>query len=322
MQKLRTRILPSGDVKLYDQRRPKLHAGRYKLRVEQDVQYKSTEHIRALAEQVFHVKGQYFLDQNNINTHPPNNSKGQFGDILPHLTLAKPGLLWEKELDLPGNEGDKLPWLALLVLRESEWTGDGKPQKGTISQFQHNTDRSLFVPVLKDVFPEELDTLCQFTEIPVQTFKDFMPKIGHRGLRHFTGARTNPADEKQGMSVITAHRFPVVDMARKDGNQFIVYLISLEGLEPCLQGIWPSEISRVRMLCLHHWTFTSYPDEGESFRELLTRLLENTNAENIGRSDTWLRYPKIDLPVGTDQYIQQRLADGYVPLVYHTRAGE
>ncbi|QQZ64517.1 hypothetical protein JI735_34330 (plasmid) [Paenibacillus sonchi] len=289
------------------------------LTAEQDVGYDSTGNISASAIQVFHVKGSPFsLDQNEIRVHPPNNSKGNFGNILPHLTVTRTGMLWEKKLNLPDNAGENLPWLALLMLRESEWPGDGKPMKGTVNQFQHSSDTTLYIPQLEDVLSEEADTLCQYIEITVQQFQELMPDtdIHSRGLRYFVGARTNQTDESQGMSVITAHRFPQVDQDKKDGNQFRVYLVSLEGLECCLQDKWPSGIVKVRMLCLYHWSFTSIPSNGESFHELMEQLLQHTSG-----SDTWLRYPQLMQTSGIE-HIENRRNDGYVPHVYHTRSGE
>ncbi|WP_346835975.1 hypothetical protein [Paenibacillus polymyxa] len=321
MYKLRTKIMDSGNISMYDTQNPLLTAGRYELTAVHEIDYDNDSPILAETKKVFHVKGaQYALESESLAPmHPPEKSKGDFGHVLPHLTFAKPGLLWERELKL--SNGDKLPWLSLLLLREDEWPGNGEPQTTTVGQFRQQTNHSLFVPELEDLQDDELDANCRFIEISLEQFNEFMPEIDTMHL--YAGARINSdtvgKPEKKGISVINAHRFPITSDSKKEGNQFCVYLVSLEGLEPCLEGSLQPQIDRVRMMCLYHWKFTALPENGESFRELLEKLINSSNEET---RDNWLRYPETILEGSAEDYLQQRLSDGYVPLIYHTISGE
>lgn len=309
--------MDSGNINMYDTQKPSLTAARYELTAVHEIEYDKDPPIIAETKQVFHVKGaQFALDSEDIAPmHPPEFSKGNYGHVLPHLTFAKPGLLWERELKL--SNGEKLPWLSLLVLRENEWPGNGEPQTGTVNQFRQKTDQSLFVPQLQDIQDDELDANCRFIEISLDHFNELMPKMDT--WHYYAGARTDQTPEKKGISVINAHRFPQTPDDNKEGNQFCVYLVSLEGLEPCLEDQLDPEINRIRLMCLYHWKFTSFPDDGESFRELLEKLINSTKED---KRDNWLRYPETRLEGSEEEYLRQRLSDGYVPLNYHTISGE
>jgi len=110
-------------VKFIEYNQPPLDSGTYKVKVEQTIKTKnsgkiSEERFSQILD--FVVSGHRFapLTMNDIYAvFPPSGNLGEHSNALPHVTLKRSTLPWERSVNT--NDSD-LPWVALLLFRESE----------------------------------------------------------------------------------------------------------------------------------------------------------------------------------------------------------
>src|SRR5262245_1514942 len=141
MQQKQTRImeepplsLTPGSVRFYDNSMPPLQSGAYQISVEQavlDPSGRLTSELPSkpfIQNQAFDVLGPRFrLDPLDVfSVHPPASSVGEFGEQLPQIVLTRRTLPWERRLGPRAPES--VPWLALVLLDESEIHDGGDPQ--------------------------------------------------------------------------------------------------------------------------------------------------------------------------------------------------
>ncbi len=205
------------DIHFGDNYFPLLRAGRYTIKVEQELKGSGAQSVPSgtafKAEQEFRVIGPRFrLDPADIQQmYPPPNSQGAFGNHLPHIVLTKPTLPWERTIfggdtTIPANERKTIPWMALLLFDASEIC---PPQAGTEQDNQPaNLTRDYAVEVKKLRDTENgivtgfnqpgsptLDSPgdaggepnCQVIEITLQTFRKVMPQWDE--LKYLTHCR-------------------------------------------------------------------------------------------------------------------------------------
>jgi hypothetical protein len=121
---------------LFDSATPPLDDGSYRLTAGTQVSYSKTQ--QGFSQQnYFDIVGPRFsIPQAMVaSSFPPSNGHGAFQDSLPHITLSRRTLPWERLLDpdrlIPGpkvSPGDPppppgpVPWVALLVFEEGEYS--------------------------------------------------------------------------------------------------------------------------------------------------------------------------------------------------------
>jgi hypothetical protein len=113
---------------LHDDFVPGIAAGKYRFVVQQSVGYTLPETQKAQTycyyrDQRFVVQGpRYSLAPDDIHcTYPPDGGTGSYGSCLPHIVLRKRALPWERrEWGVKDEQDEPYPWLALLVLTQSE----------------------------------------------------------------------------------------------------------------------------------------------------------------------------------------------------------
>ena len=138
----------AGDtLKFFDYRKPKLEAGDYTFEVTQTYGDPNGATITPLAQTVnIKVQG----DRIRINPdqvfakYPPAGEKGNFNDTIPHISLKKPTLPWERSAynfdddDLYGSRGTSEvyePWIYLMLINEEDINrGDALAQKSNVLQ--------------------------------------------------------------------------------------------------------------------------------------------------------------------------------------------
>ncbi|PFW30365.1 hypothetical protein COL07_09430 [Bacillus cereus] len=322
MSKLRTNIMQPGKVQLFDSRNPKLLSDNYKVTVSQEIQWEGADGIletcEAKATQDFFVRGpRFYLDPMDIATlHPFPKAQNQFENLLPYITLANPVLPSIKKVEL--SSGETVPWLTLLVLRDDEWTNDGDPISNTVEEFLKR-DTGVLLPIYEDEIEEKQKKQnCTYIEIPIERLRKLAPK--KQELQWLSHARTSEHNKDEGISVIFSNRLPTVSSQQMKGQQFAVYLVSLEGHQCYLdEDISCEKADRVRLLTFTHWKFTSLPENKENFRDLIKSLVNNAQ---VDKEQAWLRLPVSSLPQDTPINVKNRLKDGFVPHGYHTRSGE
>jgi len=125
---------PTNQVKVQfiQYRQPPLDSGTYKVKVEQTI--KTIKGSTKIAEQKFEKQLSFYVDGHRFAplnpdaiyaVFPPAGNLGEYSNALPHITLKRGTLPWERTIKITNAD---LPWLALLVFRESE-----KPEPKTIA---------------------------------------------------------------------------------------------------------------------------------------------------------------------------------------------
>lgn len=179
-------------VTLADNAEPSVAAGRYTIDLAQEISGKDgtgkdfRTPFRA-PQQAFHVHGPRFaLDPSVVHTGFPNpGSTGDFSFVLPHVVLTDPTLPWQRTM----KEGERFPWMALLVLHESELpdsalTPDGaRPQPAATLVLDKEGKRTYSesgtaLPDLPyEPIPEGV-TNCRTVDLPAAVFVDLTPRLG------------------------------------------------------------------------------------------------------------------------------------------------
>lgn len=136
---------PSGYMRLFDAALPPLLDGSYRLTVSSHVTQAGLLDKTLDRQRYFQVEGPRFgLDPGLVaGVFPPRGAHGPFADSLPQIVLNRRTLPWERSIEQgqvdPLGSGGAMPWLALLLFSEGEYTlADQQPletvvPKGSIS---------------------------------------------------------------------------------------------------------------------------------------------------------------------------------------------
>lgn len=186
-----------GQMILYDDLTPPLEDNSYRLTVATNVTIDGAPQPLDSKQSFFNIEGPRFrLQPSDIaSLVPPRNARGPFAEVVPHVALYRKTLPWERELnldpnhplptpktnaDLPALPKDGLPWLALLLLEENEYTLlqnqpleqvlpkatlnlMGNPQGVTCDAIQ--VDSNLLQAIMPSL--EELQLLCHLRQVNV-----------------------------------------------------------------------------------------------------------------------------------------------------------
>lgn len=346
-----TRILKFSDSKV-----PALTGGKYTITIDQQVTDSaggvlSNNDQFPTATQKFEVHAPRFaLDPSFIHAeHPPNGSVGNFDNRLAHVSLTRTTLPWEQEL-AEGLTGERMPWMALLLFAEGELPGDPHSEGTVNTSFTvqelldlQNTstgdaDYHVLGPEIEPdtVADQVLAGVCSTIDVPAAVFTAVVPygeQLTH--LAHVRDVGDEPSffraseldmTDPGTYSVVMANRFP-----RTSGN-YAAHLVSLEGfLEQLTSYGLPKGKDTVRLVSLRSWSFTSHPDPGGHFADVVKNLAApGTDADHAHAAGQpspeaalSLRLPP---PINDESQeaieVKNRLTWGYVPLSYVTAEGE
>jgi hypothetical protein len=340
---------PQLNVQFLDAIVPRLSAGRYTLNAYQTL----TRNGQAVDEgylptaaapitQPLEVRAPRFgVEPEWIHgAYPPEGSTGLYSDVLPHVTLTRPTLPWEREGEQT-RDGARLPWLALLVLGEGEIAADphclGRTDPRTVRQLcdpasRHPDDGpDVALPNFDPADPipdEELDRECRTVLVERAVFGALAPTQDE--LPYLTHVR-RVNEEHQGVTysldlirvgdyaVVVGNRIP-----RAAGGRYTAHLVSLEGWLSDLPATDGRErggaAQRLRLLSLHAWSFETLADHAPGFAALTEHFVDT---EGEGGTGLLLRVPPGDVSLsGPEQReVADRLAAGYLPLSCRTESG-
>lgn len=263
--------------------------------------------------------------------YPPRESTGAYTRTLPHITLSRSILPWER--NLAGTRAEqppaRPPWLALLVFGENELPDDpaasGDTVLRTVEELRNPAEAGVKGPDLPSggVDEAEARSKCRTIDVPADLFNAVAPRddemyyLAH--VRKVVDANKTRADgevlEEGEYAVVNANRFP-----HHPGN-YAVHLVSLEGFEGRLSGTLPGGTTAVRLCSLHSWSFTSSEGPAADPGALLENLVA-PGAEDP--EELALRLP-VTAPVTDDpedDYVRDRLARGYTAVPQLTLSGE
>lgn len=323
--------IPVGDVQLYDEYRPTLEPGAWRIEVGHTLTDVPTGAIGATQEFVVGAP-QFALDPGLVvSQYPPAGGSGDYTTVLPHIVLNDALLPWERKVGTTPEQ----PWLALLVLRDTELIGGADSPTRTIAatvETFRTPESGVFKPlpdVGLDVAPTDP---VGYIQLSTAAFTALTPRLAE--LRFLTHCRqANIADKAdQGLepdglfSVVVANRFPVVPAGVGGPVRYVAHLVSVEGLDAVLVD-QPDfgEHTSVALVSLASWAFTTVAARQQDFGALADQLVAQEYDGTTCHPDRlWLRLPApaIDTTTAAGAEAGRRLAEGFVPMNYHLRTGE
>ncbi|MEV5887011.1 hypothetical protein AB0L74_30820 [Streptomyces sp. NPDC052020] len=347
----RTVAEPALRLRIADSLTPALVTGTYTITVHQnltntagdavDEGYLPTE--SAPTSQQFEVRAPRFtVDPEWIHgCYPPANAIGGFADTLPHVTLTRATLPWERLLaSSSATKTCALPWLALLLFGEGELPGDphcmGTTQPRTVAQMwaakpedRHPDDTGVTLPdfdrteglAVPETAPVRTISLTDTLLKDLAPGEDELPYLCHLRTVNEEDQHTRSDEIRLGDYAVTvANRFP-----RPAGGRYVAHLVSLEGWRNHLPDTDGSakgpaaDPEQLRMVSLWSWTFECLPSRAASFTTLTQRFVDSAGSEG---GNLLLRIPVATQPLGTDQKeVAVRLNAGYVPITCRSETG-
>lgn len=332
---------PVGSIQFFDGYYPALDAKTYTITLTHALSGNSSAPAPFTTTQTVTVQAPEFTIDSGIvqGFYPPNGSSDIYAEKLPFIVLTDPSLPWERGL-FP-NQGEPNPanptaWLALLILAESEVilpANSSNPVTTTTvgALLTADPNNVILKPQLPPnwVAQDVQNSQCQTITIPGVVFNAVVPTITDLPfLTHCRGVNTLDEGE-QLLSILLANRLPQAATSPAAPVRYFAQLVSLEGygayLGPNATPIPMQPNSQtlmdVQMVSLYNWSFTSLPESGESFSQLMTGLVQSQQATATQQSTVALQLP---LPPATTapQNVQDRLNEGFVPLEFITGSGE
>lgn len=286
---------------------PPLDSGVYEISVEQ--KFESNDSKRPFSENYskklpFAVIGHRYdpLATHNIYTvFPAAKSLGDHSNVIPHITLRRSTLPWERSCD---DRDLNLPWLVLLVFWDEE---NPEIKTATLEQLKNNGGYNAKFPDWSDEPGEQLEDEISIIDVPKSLVEKIMPLradldyLGH--VRQGKDVEGNPTETE--MATVIANRLPM------PGGITTVHLVSVEnrfeeGREFDYQGAADDDL--IRFISLKSWSFACTAPE-QTFTGLLL---------NLDRDPNSFRLPPVETP---NQAAEEYLSMGYVPLNHGLRQG-
>lgn len=343
-------LLTAGEIRFWDNARPRLPAKGYRVVVEQHVELPPpfVSPGPYVTEQRVEVTGPHFgLGPDDVvSVHPPANADGDFSASLCHAVLGRRTLPWEIDPVLattadpepdgptdPATDPRPLvaPWLAVLLLTPEEVVPPaGGAPSGDLTGSTSVPLRDYLDPAPPVLGPAATrqrkdqwlaqypDQRCVVVDVRAGAFAAVAPLAAE--LPYLAHAReVDVADqeivtgdeEDEWFGVVVGNRLPTGSTS----GIYVAHLVSLEGFVGVLadRGGLPAGVTAVRLLSLARWTFTSRKGAayfGELMRDIAVDVL---------------RLPPELRPERTDRattLVAGALDGGYVAVDHRTRLGE
>jgi hypothetical protein len=336
--------LAPGQVAFHDDDQPAFPAGRYRISAAQQLSVATDGYFSQPAAQDFEVRAlQFAIDAGEISAQfPPPEAVGDFSDVLPHVVLTEPTLPWERVIE---GAPARTPWLALLVLDDSEIVSASTVTVAELLRPDPDVAKPAIDPASVSVAVAASQTAALV--VTAEVFQALAPRmtelpyLAHVRTANLSGQESGGPAEQGTFSVVVSARFP--DSAAPEGTggtRNRVHLVSLEGFGPLLAAAdgesggpgGPDPVFSakpgtgkprdVALVSLASWSFTSAKSADGIFAGLMGNLVSAAGGDP---SRLLLRAP---VPAAapnatpTQQAARDRLADGYVPLVYAAPTGE
>ncbi|MFD5918720.1 hypothetical protein ACFVYP_19700 [Kitasatospora sp. NPDC058201] len=326
-------------VAFHDYRRPLAAAGVYTLTAEhhltKDGNRVDVNPAIPATTQQFEIRAvRFVLDPSSVHAHyPAEGAAGDFGRTLPHITLDRSILPWERLLKARAVP-EQAPWLALMVFRAGELPDDpeglGRTTTRTVAELRR-PGGGILGPDLSNegITPAIEASRCQSIDVPAGLFTALVPREEELNyLAHVRDVSTRPQRRDDG-EILTEGQYAVLAANRlpRQPGTYTAHLVSLEGFNGKLDpGQLGASVRSVRLCVLHSWTFTSDPAGTRDAAALLSDLVAPAREEG-GRENLALRLrPSTDTAARStpdaERYAGRRLHLGYTPLPYRLLSGE
>jgi hypothetical protein len=306
---------PSLDAKIeflqYEQ--PPLESGVYDVTVSQTVKVDGQSRSVPSRTLTFAVLGERFgplAPEDIAAVFPPDGSVGEHSNVLPHISLRRSTLPWER---LPGTQDENLSWLALLLFRDSDFAGQTdrakllKSQSVSLGQLKSPPAGAGRFPTFELEPGQSTADLVTVIDVRRDLLEPLLPSAAELALLAHARQRKTAGGQPEGdaQSTVLCNRLPEV------GADSTVHLVSLEGRYKDgafdFQGAGASDF--IRLVSLTSWTFHSV-DPAQGFSALLKRLNREPSS------------PRIPPPATATSAAQAWLAQGHLPVPHALREGD
>lgn len=332
---------PSLNVQFVDSLVPTLTAGRYELTAHQSLtkggdRVDTDGYLDAPVTQAVEVRAPRFTVQPEWihGAYPTPGASGLYDTVLPHLTLDRATLPWEREAK--AKNGTRLPWLALLVFGEGELPDTdphclGQTDAKTVADLT-GSESGVVLPHFdqaKDpIAPDDEQQVCRTVLVPAAVFHALapteaeLPLLTHVRRVNEQHQRVAPGDDLIQVgdyAVVVGNRLP-----RAAGGRYAAHLVSLEGWQSRLpdgaKEAYDGPDEKLRLISLWSWAFETVPDHSPGFAALTEHFVDTEGTDGSG---LLLRVPLPDRPLsGKDQQeVADRLGRGYLPISCRTESG-
>lgn len=314
-----------GKVQFIEFHQPSLESGTYHLKIEQTIN-DTAERIKNEAGEngktysrdlTFVVQGERFgplPPQDIFAVFPPPESLGEHSNVLPHITVKRSTLPWER---YPGSVDENLPWLILLLFRESDFEENelDKPKTKNItlgellatttnnSKIKYPTDMELELGQLENQQVTVFDVKKKYV-------KDILPT--HADLDLLAHVRLAISDKQlktlKPMPTGTEYATIIGNRLPEANGESTVYLVSIEGryTEAGFDYQGATDDDFIRFVSLGSWSF-SCVNPAQSFTQLVQKLNLNPCTPRLPKSDN----------TPAENYLEK----GYIPVPHSLRKG-
>lgn len=303
--------VPQGTIEFIQFHRPTLESGVYEVGLTQRLSGHQKDDSTWSQQLSFVVAGERFAQlgsQEVAAVFPPVGSLGDHQNVLPHITLKRSTLPWERSADRDDSvNSQSLPWLVLLLLWDADFAKpEDRPQLKVVSLSELLQASGVKFPSVKlELGVQDPSDRVTVLDLKKKYLKPIVPSL--KDLAYLAHVR-QPKDAS-GVAKPDSERATVLcnRLPQAKGSS-TAYLISVEGRYKSgsfdYQGAGDDDV--IRLVCLKSWSF-SCPDEPQSFTQIL---------DSLNRTPGTLRCPDSGNAVA-DQY----LAMGHVPLPHALRQG-
>jgi hypothetical protein len=262
----------------------------------------------------FYVAGHRFhLDPRDVfAVFPPAHSLGEHSNVLPHILLNRSTLPWER---MAGTGDEQTPWLALLLIDESE-SGQIATPIVTLADLKSGSKSSPYFPGLSlEKGQRETDKL-----MVIDIEKELLEKIvpGKKSLQYLTHVRQGKDSAGNVMgeerAVIICNRLP------QQGKSSTVYLVSLENryTDGGFNYQTAGSGDKIRLVTLKSWQFTCLHHD-HNFSNLLKNL--DRNPSTLRLQETTIQEAEKDEVKEAKKEANKYLKMGCVPAPHYMRNG-
>jgi hypothetical protein len=295
-------------MNLYDDYRPHIRDGAYRLVVQQSVSFTDLAG-QAVAhhyhqDQRFVVMGpRYALPNGDVHARfPPAHGSGDYKGTMPHVVLRKRALPWERPMWATGPGEPAVPWMALLVLTQAELaqaacdldrvgpagaadrTASADPLTSMVTPRDLLSRATTAAPSGYAILQPELSaqadaddhaTQVKVLDLPLELFRSVAPR--HQDLPYLAHLRRVDPGDKVPLHMHGTGDFPVVVANRltQPGSN-VAFLVSLEGWGSLLLGerqdAAPNVHAAVRLIVLETWTFNDDEAGVDTFADRMQGL--------------------------------------------------
>ena len=301
---------------------PALESGDYHLKLEQTIdddgdKIPTKTYSRELT---FTVQGERFgplSPQEIYAVFPPPESLGEHSNVLPHITVKRCTLPWER---YPGTTDENLPWVILLLFRDSDFESESdkpKPKNITLGELIAG-EANIYFPEMELQLGQKEEDLVTVIDVKKKYIKDILPT--YEDLKYIAHVRHQISEEEHQnqLAQIEAGNNPellggeqatiICNRLPEPNGTSTVYLVSVEGRYPeaDFNYLEATDEDLIRFVSLASWSFDCI-DPAQSFTQLLQRLNHDPYTPRLPHSE--------------NELAEAYLKEGYVTVPHALRKG-